>query len=86
MHKCKANGLTIYENLTEMLNGPILFISEYDGFYYVRMKPEEFYDNGMYKVNKQTGEVSLMYFTEYLIEGLMDKAKEIDPATLRRGA
>lgn len=85
MYRCAGSGLIEYETLAEMLDAPILFISEYDGFYYVRMKPQENYDNGMYKVNKQTGEVSSLYFTEYLCT-IMDKAKEIDPATLRRGA
>lgn len=83
MHKCKESGLMVYETLDEMLNGDILFISEYNGCYYVRMKPQEFFDNGMYKIDKITGEVSFMYFTEYLCT-VMDKAKELDPATLRR--
>lgn len=80
-----ANGFAVYENLDELLAADIVSISEYDGFYYVKTKPDCYYDNSIWKVNKQTRKATFMLFTEYIVN-VMDKAKEIDPAILRRGA
>lgn len=88
MYKCRESGLFVYETFDELLNAEIVSVSEYEGFYYIRLKPQEFYDNSMWKVDKKTKNVSLMYYTEYLLE-INDKAKHIDPAmlrTLKRGA
>lgn len=83
MHKEK-NGIIVYENLRELLSTEILFVTEYEGFYYIKLKPYCDCDNSIWKVDKQTGKASYMMYTEYL--RFADKAKEIDPATLRRGA
>lgn len=84
MHKEK-NGITVYENLSELLSAEIIFVTEYEGFYYVMLKPYCEYDNTIWKVDKRTGKASYMMYTEYILT-IMDKAKEIDPKELRRGA
>ena len=72
----------IYNSLEELLKEEILYMSEYDGSYYIKLKPKEEYDNSMWKVDIRTGKVSYMLFTDYL--EIMDKAKEIDPSTFKR--
>ncbi len=67
----------VYETLDEVLNAEIKFVSEYDGFYYIKLKPDCYYDNGMLKVDKYTGSVSYIYFTQYLCTGIAEKAKPI---------
>lgn len=85
MRKSEGSGMTVYENLDELLTAEIISVSEYGGYYYIKLKPYCDYDNSIWKVDKQTGKASYMMFTEYILN-VMDKAKEIDPATLRRGA
>lgn len=46
------------------ING-IGFMSEYEGFYYVRPKKVQYYDNTMYKVNIKTEEVELFDLIDY---------------------
>ena len=41
-------------------------ISEHEGFLYVKLPPTEYYDNTIWRVNKETHEVSYMMFTDYL--------------------
>ena len=53
------------------------FITEYDGYLYVKLPAEEYYDNTIWKVNKETKEVSYMMFTEYIIE-ISERAKFIE--------
>ncbi len=69
-------------------NREIDFITEYDGHYYVRLKPKSFYEGAMWKVEKRTKKVVavICYGPEYLCTGIAQKAIPIDPATLRRGA
>lgn len=62
-----------------------LDITEHKRYYYIFLVNDSKYDSTMYKVDKSTGKASYMMFTEYILN-VMDKAKEIDPATLRRGA
>lgn len=83
MYKCEENGLTVYETLDELLHTNIIYASEYEGFYYIRVKPEYHYSNCIWKVDKKTGKSSYMMYTEYIIT-IMDKAREIDPASLRK--
>ncbi len=85
MRKSEGSGMTVYEDLNELLSAEIISVSEHDGYYYIKLKPYCDYDNSIWKVDKQTGKASYMMFTEYICN-IMDKATEINPATLRRGA
>ena len=85
MRMCRESGEITYESLGELLDAEITYASECDGFYYIKVKENYFYSNCIWKVDKSTGKASYMMFTEYILN-VMDKAKEIDPATLRRGA
>ena len=76
------NGVTVYETLEELLNADIDFITECDDSYYIRLKPESYYDNSVWVVNKHTLKVSFMLFTQYF--DIMDKATPVNPATLKR--
>lgn len=85
MYKTKESGLTVYETLDELLNSDIEFVSDYNGKYYIGVKPESKYDNSIWKVDKRTGEVSCSSFIDYMLE-IEDKATPVDPKTLRKGA
>lgn len=85
MYLCKESGEIVYENLEELLHADIISASEYDGYYYILVKRNYAYSNCIWKVDKKTGKASYMMYTEYILT-VMDKAKEINPATLRKGA
>ncbi len=77
----------VYETLEELLKENIAWISEYEGFYYVKLV-KEYEDDSVWKVDKKTGKASYMQFPLYLVT-IQDKAKNIDPAmlrTLKKGA
>ncbi len=78
-------GMT-YETLSEVLDDKdkIAFFKEYEGFYYVKMNPTCFYDNGMLKINKKNGKVSSLLFTQYLCSEAFGKAKPVDINELRQ--
>ena len=84
MYIDKGSGLTVYESLDELLAADIIFMSEYNGFYYIRVNSGDYYDNSVWTVNKRTGEVSFIGYTEYF--EIEDKAKEINPLTLKRAS
>lgn len=84
MYRSKESGEIVYETLDELLRADVISVSEYEEHYYISVKREYEYSNCIWKVDKKTGKASYMMYTEYL--RFADKAKEIDPATLRRGA
>ena len=61
----------------------VLFVEEYNGFYYIRFEPESYYDNSMYKINKSTNRAKLIYWMDYFFE-VDGKGKRVDPETLKR--
>ena len=75
----------MYKSFDELLKSNVRRITECGNFYYVELEPTEFYDNSMWKVDKETGEVSFMYYTDYIID-IMDKAREINPLMLKRAS
>lgn len=85
MYRCKESGEIIYESLDELLHADIVSASEYGDNYYIVAKREYAYSNCIWKVDKKTGKASYMMYTEYLLT-IADKATEIDPTTLKRGA
>ena len=74
-------GLDMYNTLEELLTEEVLFVGEYDGSYYIKLKPKECYDNSIWKVDIKTGKVSFMLFTDYF--EIIDKVKELDLSTLK---
>lgn len=82
MYRSKECGLMVYESMDELLGADIVFVVEYDGFYYFRLEPEEHFDNTVWKVDKQTKEISCIHLVEYF--DIEDKATRIDPSKLRR--
>lgn len=72
----------MYNSLEELLEEEILHVYEYDGCYYIELKPDNYYDNSIWKVNIKTGKVSFMLLTEFF--GIIDKVKDIDPAGFRK--
>ena len=59
----------IYEDIIEHKNyRNVEFISELDDILYVKMDPEDYYENAIWKVNKKTKEITYMMFTEYIID------------------
>ena len=74
-----------YQTVEEMLKQGIIFVIDYEGFYYVRVKPTAFYENAIWKVDKKTFEVSYMMFTDFIID-IDNKpgAKQVDPEVLKR--
>ncbi len=77
MYICEESGMTVYEALDELLNSKINFVTEYEGAYYFKLKPYCNLDNSIWKVNKTTGKVEYMMFTQYLCTGIAEKAKPI---------
>lgn len=74
----KDNGHSIYETFDELINAGIVMISEYGNCLFVRVKPEYLYDNSIWVVDKKTGEVTYMMFTDY-ITNVEPKAKLLNP-------
>lgn len=78
MYTNKESGMTVYETLDELLNCDIKFVSEYNGYYFIKLQPYCYYDNSIWRINKATGEVSYMMFTQYLCDGIANKATSIN--------
>lgn len=74
-----------YATLDELLKEEVNAVYEYDGYFYVKLKPKCYYENAIWKVDKKTGKASYMMFTEFIIN-VLEFAKQIDPETLRRAS
>lgn len=85
MYKCKDSGLTGYETLNELLDTKIIDMFEYNGDYYISVQPEHFYDERVWKVNKQSGKVSVIHYVETFCIADKDKI-QINPNTLKRAS
>lgn len=73
-----------YKTLDELLKQPMDSVYELGNFYYILLSNERDSD-AIWKVDKRTGKASYMQYPAYIVE-VKGQAKEIDPATLRRGA
>lgn len=73
----------VYENLRQLLDSEITFVAESNSRYYVRTKPEEYFDVSMWAVDKDDGAVSYMEFTTFLSDHLDQDAFEIDVKKFR---
>ncbi len=83
MYKNPTTNLTEYETFDELLNADVLFITEDEKNYYIRVKPERFFDNCVWVVDKDTKKVSFIYYTDYLVD-VIDHAVPVDLQFLKR--
>jgi len=78
-------GREIYESLEEMISAGIESAYEYEDNYYLNVRSNDFYNNTIWVVNKKTGEVLDKNFVcDFILTGICDKAKKINPAILKR--
>lgn len=82
MYKCKESGLTVYETFNELLDADIMNMYEHQGKYFIEVRPEEFYDETVWVVDKQTEKVSFVHFVETFEIDEKDRIP-IDPKKLR---
>lgn len=68
MYRNKVSGCLVCETAEDMLKCGIEQAYEDAENYYILCKKEDFYDNGMYKVNKKSGEISLIMFTVFITQ------------------
>ena len=73
----------LYETLEELLQLPNIQVTEYGPDYYVEILPPEPYCRNIYKVDKATRKLSYIRYIDYMID-IEDKAKPIDPRTLKK--
>lgn len=73
----------IVETLEDVLsyNKEFDFVEEYGDYYYIKFKPESYYDESMYKVNKNTKEAEGIHIIDYFIE-CDGKAQRVNPSVL----
>jgi len=89
MKTININGeqCTVIESIDDVLaynsGKEIEFVEEYRGYYFIRFKPEHFYDEAMYKVEINTGKAECIHLIDYFIE-VEGNGKRIDPSTIRR--
>ena len=78
---------TVFETVDELLAQDIVEATEYDGNYYIRLHDKDVYANVIWVVNKRTGAVTQMSLVDYLcVSNIADKAKPIDPATIKKAS
>lgn len=83
MYVNETTGLTEYETFDELLNADIMEMTEDVDNYYILTKPQQYYENNIWIVNKKTKEVSFMYYIQYVIN-IMEKVSPVNPETLKR--
>lgn len=69
-------------SFNELTRQAIESVTFYQGYYYVRLKPESEYENVIWKVDDKTHKVEPMFFTEYLI-GVHGNARPIEISAFR---
>ena len=71
-----------YRTFKELLDSDIVEMFEYTGHYYIRVKPESFYDESVWKVDKETEKISCIHFVETFL--IPDKERiSINPKKIR---
>lgn len=83
MYVNETTGLTEYETFDELLNADIIEITEDADNYYILTKPQQYYENNIWIVNKKTEKVSFMYYTQYLGD-YIENVTPVNPETLKR--
>lgn len=81
MYVNKNTGLIEYETFEEILNEALWCTEDKDN-YYILTKPQQYYENNIWIINKKTEEVSFMYFTKYICD-YMDDVSPVDLESLK---
>lgn len=76
------NGVVVYETIEDLLDADIQFVSDCGDNLYVKLKPDNYYDNSIWVVDKKTKKVSFMLFTGYI--DYKAQAKPSDRQALER--
>ena len=87
LHYSDGTTEKICETLTELLQQQIEWATEDESNYYFRLPAIGCYDNRIYKVSKVTEQATLIDLIDYhVINKIADKAKPIDPATIKKAS
>lgn len=76
MYVDKEADFTVYETVEELIEAGVCLVYECGNSYYVRITPPGRWYNCIWIVNKETREVTSMYYTDFLVT-LSDKSREI---------
>lgn len=70
--------------INELIEKDIACVYEDEGYFYIRLvlAPGINYDDSMWKIDKQTKEVSYLDYTAFMID-YQDEAIEINPSDLK---
>ncbi|MCM1524236.1 MAG: hypothetical protein NC120_07225 [Ruminococcus sp.] len=68
MHRNKVSRCIVCDSVDDMIKTGITQIYEDRQYYYILCKKEDFYDNGMYKVDKRTEEISFIMFPVFITQ------------------
>jgi len=83
MYKNKVTGLTEYETFEELLKAEIISFTEDKENYYIRLVPEQTFENTIWVVNKKTKNVSWIAFTVYICN-IIDKVTPVDIEKIKK--
>ena len=83
MYVNETTGLTEYEAFEEILNADIIEFTEDENNYYIRTKPQQYFENNIWIIDKKTEKVSFMYYTQYICD-VIDNVTPVNPESLKR--
>lgn len=83
MYEDKGSDLMIYETFEDLLTSKLSLVAEYDGYYYMKPPLDSLYDEWIYKVNKNTKEISCIHCIDYMLD-IEDKTTSVDLEILRK--
>ena len=73
----------MYENLDELLDENVLYMTESKDSFYVKLSKER-EDDTMWKVDKKTGKVSYLPYVTYIGIENEEKLTSVNPGSLRK--
>lgn len=79
-----VNGYNVYETIDELLSADVKELYEDSENYYFRLKPNCYYDNGAWVVNKNDNKVSFLLYTLVMMKVAENTAHQIDLSTLKK--
>lgn len=72
-----------YKHIDDMPLEKLIEAAEDEGYYYLKFQSDEYYDDSMWKVDKNTGEATYIDYTKYIVD-VHEFATELDPKTFKR--
>lgn len=70
--------------LNSILSSEISEVMEDEKYYYVVLQSVDPYANENYVINKKNKHISWAHFTDFIVAGVFEEAKEITPEEFRR--